>query len=206
MRRRTVTRAGPPATYVGPFRDPFVTFAYLAAKTSSIHFFTGILISASFPTALLAKQAAELQNISGGRFEMGVGISWNEDEYKALGQPFANRARRQEEQAMLMKRFWTEPYVTFESRYHSINALGIGTLPSPPPPIWYGSNMVDRVARVADGWMPIGESSPASRRCEKPSRRTAATPRTSQSWAACPRPTKAPRPGWPKRAACSRPA
>src|SRR5215213_5136927 len=60
----------PAATYVGPFRDPFVTFAYLAAKTSSIHFFTGILIAASMPTVLLAKQAAELQNISGGRFEM----------------------------------------------------------------------------------------------------------------------------------------
>jgi probable F420-dependent oxidoreductase len=147
----------PPATFVGPFRDPFVTFAYLAAKTSSIHFFTGILIAASMPTALLAKQAAELQNVSNGRFEMGVGISWNEDEYKALGQPFANRARRQEEQAVLMKKFWTEKYVTFESRYHSVNALGIGTLPSPPPPIWYGSNMVDRVARVADGWMPIGD-------------------------------------------------
>src|SRR3954467_250477 len=147
----------PAATYVGPFRAPFVTFSSLAAKTSSIHFFTGILIAASMPTVLLAKQAAELQNISGGRFEMGVGISWNEDEYKALGQQFTNRARRQEEQAVLMKKLWTEQYVSFESRYHSINALGIGTLPSPPPPIWYGSGMVDRVARAADGWTPIGE-------------------------------------------------
>ena len=150
----------PPATYVGPFRDPFVTFAYLAAKTSSIHFVTGIMIVAAMPTALVAKQAAELQNISGGRFEMGVGISWNEAEYEALGQTFSNRARRQEEQAVLMKRFWTEPFVSFESRYHKVDALGIGTLPSPPPPIWYGSNVLERVARVADGWMPIGDPVP----------------------------------------------
>jgi probable F420-dependent oxidoreductase len=150
----------PPATYVGPFRDPFVTFAYLAAKTTSIHFFTGIMIMAAMPTALVAKQAAELQNISGGRFEMGVGISWNEAEYEALGQTFINRARRQEEQAMLLKRFWSEPFVSFESRYNKIDALGIGTLPSPPPPIWYGSTMLERIARVGDGWMPTGDPSP----------------------------------------------
>ena len=59
-----------------------------------------------------------------------------------------------------MKRLWTEPYVSFESRYHHVDALGIGTLPSPPPPIWYGSNVIDRVARVADGWMPIGDPVP----------------------------------------------
>jgi probable F420-dependent oxidoreductase len=150
----------PAATYVGPFRDPFVTFAYLAAQTTSIHFFTGILILAEMPTALVAKQAADLQDISGGRFEMGVGISWNEDEYNAFGQTFKNRARRQEEQAALLKRFWSEPYVSISDRYHNVNALGVGKLPSPPPPIWYGSNMIERVARVADGWMPIGDPVP----------------------------------------------
>lgn len=153
--------AGRPAmTYVGPFRDPFVNFAYLAAKTSSIHFFTGILIVASLPTALVAKQAADLQDVSGGRFEMGVGISWNEDEYGALGQPFKNRANRQEEQAVLLKKFWNEQFVTFEGRYNKVNALGVGLMPKPPVPIWYGSNMIERVARVADGWMPIGDPVP----------------------------------------------
>jgi probable F420-dependent oxidoreductase len=150
----------PAATYVGPFRDPFVTFAYLAAQTSTIHFFTGIMILAAMPTALVAKQAADLQDVSGGRFEMGVGISWNEDEYNALGQTFKNRARRQEEDAALLKRFWSEPYVTVSDRYHNVNALGLGKVPTNPPPIWYGSNMIERVARVADGWMPIGDPVP----------------------------------------------
>src|ERR1700674_2204776 len=88
----------PIPTYAGPFHDPFVVFGYLAAVTQRIHFRTGILILPLFPTALVAKQAAELQLLSNGRFELGVGISWNVAEYQALNQHFSSRGKRIEEQ------------------------------------------------------------------------------------------------------------
>ena len=84
----------PTATYVGPFYDPFVLFSYLAAVTDRLAFRTSILILPLFPTALVAKQAAELSLLSGGRFELGVGISWNRAEYQALYQDFRTRGRR----------------------------------------------------------------------------------------------------------------
>ena len=83
----------PTPTYAGPFHDPFVLFGYLAAITQRIHFRTGILILPLLPTALVAKQAAELQLLSGGRFELGVGISWNTLEYQALNQDFKARGK-----------------------------------------------------------------------------------------------------------------
>jgi alkanesulfonate monooxygenase SsuD/methylene tetrahydromethanopterin reductase-like flavin-dependent oxidoreductase (luciferase family) len=87
----------PDRQYVGPFYDPFVTFSYLAAITQRLRFITGILILPAWPTVLLAKQAAELALFSGGRFELGVGVSWNAAEYQALGQDIHDRGRRMEE-------------------------------------------------------------------------------------------------------------
>jgi alkanesulfonate monooxygenase SsuD/methylene tetrahydromethanopterin reductase-like flavin-dependent oxidoreductase (luciferase family) len=84
----------PLPTYVGPFREPFVFFSYLAAVTQRLSFRTSILILPLFPTALVAKQAAELSLLSGGRFQLGVGISWNQAEYEAMGQDFKTRGRR----------------------------------------------------------------------------------------------------------------
>jgi probable F420-dependent oxidoreductase len=152
----------PAGTYVGPFRDPFVLFSNLAATTQNLHFVTAILILPEMPTALVAKQAAELQNISNGRFEMGVGISWSPPEFQAFGAgaDFETRGRKMAEQVTLMRRFWSEKYVTFEGRYHHIDNMGIGSLPSTPIPVWYGSNLLKRIARLADGWMPIGDPAP----------------------------------------------
>ena len=110
----------PLPTYVGPFREPFVFFAYLAAVTQRLAFRTSILILPLFPTALVAKQAAELSLLSGGRFQLGVGISWNQAEYEALGQDFKTRGRRLEEQIVVLRRLWTEPFVTFEGRFHKL--------------------------------------------------------------------------------------
>src|ERR1051326_6796587 len=94
----------PPPTYSGPFHDPFVLFGYLAALTTRIHFRPSILILPLFPTGLVAKQGAELQHLSNGRFELGVGISWNASEYHALGQEFTNRGRRLAEQIEVLRR------------------------------------------------------------------------------------------------------
>ena len=88
----------PDRQYVGPFYDPMVTFSYLAGMTRRIHFITGILILPAWHTALAAKQSAELAILSRGRFELGIGISWNAAEYRALGQDIRGRGKRIEEQ------------------------------------------------------------------------------------------------------------
>jgi probable F420-dependent oxidoreductase len=148
----------PQPTYVGPFREPFVFFAYLAAVTQRLAFRTSILILPLFPTAVVAKQAAELSLLSNGRFQLGVGISWNQAEYEALGQDFKTRGRRLEEQIVVLRRLWTEPFVTFEGRFHKLSGVGLNQLPKQPIPVWIGcapeEPLLRRVARVADGWLP----------------------------------------------------
>lgn len=151
----------PTPTYVGPFHDPFVLFGYLAAITQRLHFRTGILILPLLPTAVVAKQAAELQQLSGGRFELGVGISWNTLEYQALNQDFKPRGKKMEEQIGVLRRLWTEPFVTFEGRWHKLDGVGLNRLPPSPIPIWIGGGsdevVLRRAARLGDGWFPIGD-------------------------------------------------
>ena len=149
----------PTPTYVGPFYDPFVLFSYLAAVTQRLQFRTSILILPLFPTAIIAKQAAELSHFSNGRFQLGVGISWNEAEYQALGQDIHTRGRRLEEQITVLRKLWTEPFVRFQGRWHTFDNVGLKRLPKQPIPIWMGSGTDDRVlrrvARLADGWTPM---------------------------------------------------
>jgi probable F420-dependent oxidoreductase len=151
----------PPQTYVGPFHDPFVLFSYLAAITQRLRFRTTILILPLYATAIVAKQAAELQQLSGGRFELGVGISWNAIEYRAVGQDPTVRGRRVAEQIAVLRALWSEPYPTFQGRWHSLEAIGLGRVPAQPIPIWMGSGTGDlalrRVAQLADGWIPMGD-------------------------------------------------
>jgi probable F420-dependent oxidoreductase len=151
----------PNATYVGPFRDPIVLFSHLAALTERLEFFTAIMIVPELPTAMVAKQAAELATFSNNRFNLGMGISWNEYEYQAMGQDVHTRGRRMEEQLPLLKRLWTEPFVTFEGRFHKLENIGLNQLPSKPVPLWVGSGtdekVLRRVARYADGWLPVGD-------------------------------------------------
>ncbi len=153
--------ANPTPTYAGPFHDPFVLFGYLAGLTQRIHFRTGILILPLLPTGLIAKQAAELDVLSGGRFELGVGISWNTAEYRALNQEFKTRGRRLEEQVTLLRRLWSEPFVSYEGRWHQFERVGLNRVPTHRIPIWFGTGTGDdvlrRVARLADGWIPNGD-------------------------------------------------
>lgn len=151
----------PPATYAGPFHDPFVLFAYLAAITNRLHFIPSILILPLYETAVVAKQAAELDFLSGGRFELGVGISWQEPEYQAVGQDVHTRGARLAEQVEVLQKFWTEPFFSFKGRWHDIDNMGLNRLPSRPIPIWFGSTLEERpmrrAARYADGWMPMAD-------------------------------------------------
>jgi probable F420-dependent oxidoreductase len=155
----------PVLTYAGPFHDPFVLFGYMAAITQRLHFRPTILILPLYPTALVAKQSAELQQLSDGRFELGIGISWNTAEYQALNQHFRSRARRMEEQVEVLRRLWTEPYVSFDGRFHSLDGVGLNRVPATPIPIWIGGGTTEpvlrRVAKLADGWVPMGDPTEA---------------------------------------------
>jgi probable F420-dependent oxidoreductase len=141
------------------FHEPLVMFGYLAAITTTIELVTGVIILPQRQTALVAKQAAEVDLLSGGRLRLGVGIGWNAVEYEALGEDFGNRGKRSEEQISLLRRLWTEPSVTFDGRYHRLTGAGLAPLPVQRPiPVWIGSASdagYRRAGRVADGWFPM---------------------------------------------------
>src|SRR3984957_11348408 len=121
------------------FHEPLVLFGYLAALTS-LELVTGIIILPQRQTALVAKQAAEVDLLTGGRLRLGVGLGWNAVEYEALGQEFGNRGRRVEEQVALLRRLWTEPSVTFEGDFERVTGAGLAPLPVQRPiPVWFGA-------------------------------------------------------------------
>ena len=140
------------------FHEPFVLFGYLAGITEKIEFTTGVLILGQRQTGLVAKQAAEVDVLTGGRLRLGIGIGWNDVEYEALGQNFSNRGRRSEEQIDLLRMLWTEESVNFEGRYHKVSDAGINPLPIQRPiPIWLGGGedrVIQRIGKMADGWFP----------------------------------------------------
>jgi probable F420-dependent oxidoreductase len=145
-----------PYTHETSFHEPMVLFGYLAALTTRVQLSTGVLVLPQRQTALVAKQAAALDVLTGGRMRLGVGIGWNTVEYEALGMEFGNRGRRMEEQIALLRGLWTEPVVTFEGRWDRVDRAGLNPLPVQRPiPVWIGADFekaIQRVARMADGW------------------------------------------------------
>ncbi len=145
------------------FHEPFVLFGYLAAITP-IELVTGILILPQRPTALVAKQAAEVDRLTGGRLRLGVGLGWNEVEYEALGQDFHERGRRLDEQVPLLRRLWTEPSVTHVGEFDRVTGAGLSPLPVQRPiPVWFGGQSpraLRRAGRLADGWFPQAKPGP----------------------------------------------
>jgi probable F420-dependent oxidoreductase len=161
-----------PATHVGwsgpynvdtQFHEPFVLFGFLAAITS-LELVSGIIILPQRQTALVAKQAAEVDLLTEGRFRLGVGLGWNHVEYEALGKRFTDRGRRIGEQVELMRRLWTERAVTFAGRYERVTAAGLAPLPVQRPiPVWFGGSQppaLRRAGRLADGWFPQVQPGP----------------------------------------------
>jgi probable F420-dependent oxidoreductase len=139
------------------FHEPLVLFGYLAALTR-LEMVTGIIILPQRQTALAAKQAAEVDLLTGGKFRFGIGLGWNRVEYEALGKDFASRGRRVEEQVELLRRLWTEPAVTFRGTDEQVVGAGLAPLPVQRPiPIWFGAQSAaayKRAGRLADGWFP----------------------------------------------------
>jgi probable F420-dependent oxidoreductase len=145
-------------TGAGLFHDPFVLFGYLAGCTGKLGFSTGVLILPQRQTALVAKQAACLDVLCGGRFRLGIGVGWNEVEFVGLNEDFHNRGRRSEEQVGVMQALWAEPHVNFKGRWHTIDDAGINPRPkSGRVPVWFGGHherTLERIAKFGDGWMP----------------------------------------------------
>jgi probable F420-dependent oxidoreductase len=145
-----------PYTDQHPFHEVFVTLGFIAAITSRLGLVTGVLVLPQRQTALVAKQAAEVDILSGGRLRLGVGLGWNKVEFEALGEEFNNRGRRVEEQVALLRRLWTEPVVDFRGDFHRVSSAGLKPLPGRRVPIWMGGTARAaklRLARIADGWM-----------------------------------------------------
>ncbi len=146
-----------PYTHDSMFHEPFVLFGYLAAITQRMDLVTGILILPQRQTALVAKQAAEVDLLSGGRLILGVGVGWNQVEFEVLGEDFHRRGRRTEEQLELLRRLWTEELVTFEGRFDTVRHAGINPRPEREIPIWFGgmsSPVLRRCGRYGSGWIP----------------------------------------------------
>jgi probable F420-dependent oxidoreductase len=148
-----------PYTHEHMFHEPFVLLSYLAAITRHVELATGVIILPQRQTALVAKQAAELDVLSGGRLRLGIGVGWNPVEYAALGMDFHTRGARCEEQITLLRELWTRPLVTFAGQWHQVNDAGINPLPVQQPiPLWIGGHAeatLQRVGRMGDGWFPL---------------------------------------------------
>ena len=146
------------------FHEPFVLFGYLAALTS-LELVTSVVILPQRQTVLVAKQAAEIDLLTQGKLRLGVGLGWNEVEYKALGQNFSDRGARLTEQVALLRRLWTETSVTVTGDHEHVTGAGIAPLPVQRPiPVWIGARAdvaLRRAGRIADGWFPMDQPGPA---------------------------------------------
>ncbi len=145
-----------PYTERDPFHEPFVLFGYFAACTTRIELTTGVLVLPQRQTALVAKQAAQLDLLSGGRLRLGVGTGWNYVEYDSLNEDFRNRGRRQEEQVALLRKLWADDVLDYRGDFHRIDRAGISPLPKRRIPIWFGGFSpvaFKRAARLGDGFI-----------------------------------------------------
>jgi len=143
-----------PYTENDPFHEPLTLLAYLAGVTERIELCTGVIILPQRQTALVAKQATEIDVLSGGRLRLGVGSGWSYVEYEALGVPFERRGKRFDEQIELIQRLWKESVLDFDGEFHRVDRAGLLPRPSRSIPIWFGAlapTPLRRAARLGDG-------------------------------------------------------
>jgi probable F420-dependent oxidoreductase len=149
-------RVGTTAT---AYHDPFVVFAFLAGVTKKMGFASGVVILAQRQAALVAKQAACLDELCEGRFRLGIGVGWNEIEFQGLGMDFHSRGKRSAEQVRFMQELWAKPSVTFKGEFHQLDDGGINPRPkSGRVPVWFGGHAeatFKRTAKYGDGFMPL---------------------------------------------------
>ena len=164
-----------------PIADPFTTLAYVAAATSTIRLGTGICLVPEHNPVVLAKTAATLDRLSGGRFILGAGVGWLAEEFTALGVPFERRGARTREYIEIMRKLWTEPRSSHAGEF--VNFTGVVSYPKPVSdpklslggiPVWFGGESaaaLRRVAEYGDGWLGFkvapAEAAPKIRRIEE---------------------------------------
>ena len=146
----------------GALHEPMMLLAWVAAITERIELVPSVIVTPSRQTALLAKQAAELDVLTGGRLRLGIGVGGNAEEYAAMNQDFRTRGARIEEQIELLQALWTQETVSFEGRWDSVKDAGLAPLPVQRPiPLWIGARGVPaprirtRIGRQADGWFVL---------------------------------------------------
>jgi probable F420-dependent oxidoreductase len=146
-------------TTTNAYHDPFVLFGFLSGCTGNIGFATGVLILAQRQAVLVAKQAASVDALSGGRLRLGIGVGWNELEFVGLNENFHNRGKRSAEQVQVMQALWAEPHVKFAGEFHRLDDVGINPRPaSGRVPVWFGGHAeatFRRAAKYGDGFMPL---------------------------------------------------
>lgn len=141
--------------------EPMMLLAYIAAITERVELVPSVIVTPSRQTVLLAKQATELDLLSGGGTRLGVGVGGSKVEYRAQGQDFATRGSRLDEQIELLRRLWTEREVTFNGRFDTVQGASLNPRPARPIPIWIGAGrlpvdrIVERIGRLADGWFAL---------------------------------------------------
>jgi probable F420-dependent oxidoreductase len=156
-------RAGFPAaaryTTEFPHHEVMTMLGFMAGFTETLILKSAVLILPQRQAVLVAKQAAELDVLSGGRLHLGVGLGWNDPEYQALDMDFSNRAARMEEQIEVCRALWSQQHVTFNGKWHQIEDAGVAPMPvSSKIPIWIGAfarPAIERAARIADGWQAM---------------------------------------------------
>lgn len=148
---------GEPENYAGRlWREPFVLLGYLAALTKTIELTTGIIILPQRQTALVAKQAAEVDLWSEGRLRLGLGVGWNPFEYRALNEDFSTRGRRMDDQIDALRTLWSENIVEVSVGNESISGGGLNPLPERQIPIWIGGRSAAAMRRAVtkgQGWL-----------------------------------------------------
>lgn len=150
-----------PYTDKDPFHDPFVSFGYLACLTSTLELVTGVMVLPQRETVLVARQAADVDLLSGGRLRLGVGVGWNHVEFEALGQDFHRRGRRMDEQLSLLRQLWAGAPVDFAGAFHRIDRVALNPAPRRRIPIYCGGltePAFRRAAALADGFIFGGGS------------------------------------------------
>src|SRR5215510_2957239 len=163
-------------SYRSVVHEPLTLLGYLAAITTRLTLATGILILPQRQTALVTKQAAQIDVLSGGRLRLGIGVGWNAVEFEALNEAFDDRGRRSAEQIAVLRALWTQPVVDSSGEFHRISHAGLNPMPIQRPiPIWFGVGSREqpvppdaalrRIARLADGWSPnFGRAGSEARR------------------------------------------
>jgi len=143
-------------TYRDEWHEPFVTMGFMAALTD-LELSTSVLVSPLRRTAVLAKQAAQVDIVSGGRLRLGIAAGWNKGEFANVGVDFESRGKLCDEQIGLLRKFWTEPLVTFHGEFHNVEGAGIAPMPIQRPiPLWVGGfskGAARRAGRLGDGWI-----------------------------------------------------